>query len=136
MIEPFTQVIYVAGPYRCPIKKGVQRNIDRAMEAAQRLWQRGYVALCPHGNSAHFTGEDWWYLTGYLEALARCDAMFVLKGSENSAGTQAEIAQARRLGMPIYHEGGDEPPDLLNPREPDIVVYQAIECTIHRGASL
>lgn len=113
MTEPFTHIIYVAGPYRCPIKKGIQHNIDRALVAAQRLWNLGYVAFCPHSNSAHFTGEDWWYLRGYLEVLSRCDAIYVLKGSENSRGTQAEIAEAQRLGLPIYREGENEPPTVL-----------------------
>jgi len=112
MPEPYTQIIYVAGPYRCPIKRGIQHNIDRALVAAQRLWDMGYVAFCPHSNSAHFTGEDWWYLRGYLEVLSRCDAIYVLKGSENSRGTQAEIAEAKRLGLPIYREGEYEPESL------------------------
>ena len=112
MPEPYTEIIYVAGPYRCPIKKGIQHNIDRALVAAQRLWNLGYVAFCPHSNSAHFTGEDWWYLRGYLEVLSRCDAIYVLKGSQNSEGTQAEIAAAKRLGLPIYREGENEPESL------------------------
>ena len=51
MPEPYTQIIYVAGPYRCPIKRGIQHNIDRALVAAQRLWGMGYVAFCPHANT-------------------------------------------------------------------------------------
>ena len=74
MTEPFTHIIYVAGPYRCPTKKGVQRNINRALVAAQRLWDLGYVAFCPHANSPHFQGRDWWFLRGYIEVLSRCDA--------------------------------------------------------------
>ena len=113
MLEPYTQIIYVAGPYRCPIKRGRQYNINRALAASQKLWDLGYVAFCPHSNSAHFTGEDWWYLRGYLEVLSRCDAIYVLKGSQNSEGTQAEIAAAKRLGLPIYREGENEPPTVL-----------------------
>ncbi len=113
MPELFTHIIYVAGPYRSPIKRGVQHNIDRALVAAQRLWQMGYIAICPHSNSPHFEGEDWWYLRGYLEVLSRCDAIYVLKGSENSRGTQAEIAEAKRLGLPIYREGENEPETVL-----------------------
>jgi len=113
MPELFTHIIYVAGPYRCPIKRGIQHNIDRALVAAQRLWDLGYIAFCPHANSQHFAGDDSWYLTGYLEVLSRCDAMYVLKGSENSRGTQAEIAQAKRQGIPIYYEGENEPENIL-----------------------
>jgi hypothetical protein len=113
MTESYTEVIYVAGPYRSPIKKGIQHNIDRALVAAQRLWKMGYVAVCPHSNSPHFEGEAWWYLQGYLMLLRRCDAIYVLKGSQNSEGTQAEIREAHVQGLKVYYEGVSEPEDLL-----------------------
>ena len=108
----FDRIIYVAGPYRAPTHEGIQANIDRALIAAQRLWRMGYVAVAPQANSQHFEGKDWWYLDGYILLLRRCDAIYVLKDSENSQGTQAEIKEARIQGLRVYFEGISEPPNL------------------------
>jgi len=106
----YSRLIYIAGPYRAATREGIQANIDRAAEAAQRLWRKGWVAICPHLNSAHFEGDPAWYLTGYLEVLRSCDAMYVLKDWARSEGTRAEILEAARNLMPLYFEGSKEPP--------------------------
>jgi hypothetical protein len=101
-------LIYVAGKYR----GDVQENIDRAMRVAKAVWQAGHVAICPHGNTAHFDGvvADERFLWGDLVILARCDALVTVEGWEESVGAKGEVAYAHRLGIPIYHthfEGAD-----------------------------
>ncbi|MFA5054030.1 MAG: DUF4406 domain-containing protein [Parcubacteria group bacterium] len=108
----YNRLIYVAGPYRAATTESIQANIDRAAAAAQRLWRMGWVPICPHLNSAHFDGDPEWYLTGYLEVLRRCDAMYVLKDWVRSEGTKAEIVEAANDCLPIYFEGRSEPPVL------------------------
>lgn len=95
------KLVYLAGPYRAKTTRAITQNINRAREYAIKLWQAGYAVLCPHLNSAHFDGcvEDARFLKGGLLMLQRCDAIAVMPGSEASEGTQAEIAEARRLGM-------------------------------------
>jgi hypothetical protein len=102
-------IVYLAGPYRAPTKDGIQDNIDRAAVKAQWLWSLGYYVICPHLNSPHFTGPDSLFLDGYIEIMKRCDAVYVLADSESSHGTQAEIATAISIGLPVYIEGENEP---------------------------
>ena len=101
-------IVYLAGPYRASTREGVQSNIDRAAAKAQQLWSLGHYVICPHLNSPHFTGPDSLFLDGYIEIMKRCDAVYVLAGSENSHGTQAEIATAISIGLPVYVEGINE----------------------------
>jgi len=94
-------LVYLAGPYRGRTVAEVTANIRRAEKYAVHLMQAGYYVLCPHKNTAHLDGcvPDEFFLEMGLEHLRRCDAIFVMPGSEASAGTQAEIAEAKRLGM-------------------------------------
>lgn len=98
------KVIYVAGPYRAETAWLVEQNIRRAEEAALVLWGMGFAVICPHTNTRFFNGEctDTIWLAGGLELLRRCDAVYVLPNSENSKGTQAEIVEAERLGIPVF----------------------------------
>lgn len=101
-------LIYVAGKHR----GDVQENIDRAMHVAKAVWQAGHVAICPHGNTAHFDGvvPDEQFLAGDLIILARCDALVTVEDWEESVGARGEVEYAEKLGIPIYHthfEGAD-----------------------------
>ncbi len=96
--------IYVAGPYRSATEAGVDRNIRRAARLAQRVWQLGCVAVCPHRNSSWLGGvvSDEWILDGYLELLSRCDAVILTAKWKESQGTLAEIDYARKFDLPIF----------------------------------
>jgi hypothetical protein len=98
-------IVYVAGPYRADTPEGVTKNIENARIVGIDLWERGFTVIVPHLNTAHFEDdcacEDDEYLRGDLEILARCDAMVVLPGYENSSGTKNEIAFAQERGIPI-----------------------------------
>lgn len=100
-----SKVIYVAGPYRAAEEYQKQDNIRRAEEAARKIWQAGDYAICPHLNTRLFGGlvPDEQFLAGGLELLRRSDGVFLLPGWRESEGAQAEVEEAKRLGLPLYH---------------------------------
>jgi len=90
-------VIYIAGPFRAENQWEVQKNIMRAEARALEFWREGFTVLCPHANSCHFQGAapDEAFLSGDLEILRRCDAVFLIYGWQNSKGAYAEYIFAR-----------------------------------------
>jgi len=102
-------VMYVAGPYRAASEWQLQRNIYEAEAVAVALWRAGVAAVCPHKNTSHFGGacEDGVFLAGDIEIMRRCDAVVVTRRWEESAGAVAEVAQARRLEIPVFLTVGE-----------------------------
>lgn len=103
MIEQ--KVVYTGGPFTADTVYGERLNIRNAEAWALAIWKAGHVALCPHMNTANFSGEmkadD--FIRGDLELLARCDAILLLPGWERSRGTLIELKVATLLGIPVYH---------------------------------
>ncbi len=100
------KVIYVAGPFRSDSAWGIEQNIRRAEESALELWLDGWAVICPHTNTRFFQGaapDDVW-LKGCLEILARCDAIYMIKGWANSSGSLSELAMATKLGLKVLYE--------------------------------
>lgn len=105
------KLIYVAGPYRAKNQLGgqdmfaVQQNIMRAMAVGLEVAKLGAAFHVPHANSMFFTGAaglpDSVWLNCALESMRRCDAVVLVDGWNTSAGTLAEITEARRLGIPV-----------------------------------
>lgn len=95
-------VIYISGPYR-GTEVEVHRNIQRAELNAMRFWENGFIALCPHKNTAYFGGlvSDEVFLEGALELMTRCDALFLPFDWHNSIGTVEERAVAYKINLPI-----------------------------------
>lgn len=100
------KVIFISGAYRNGTEWGLVENIRRAESAAIKLWQQGWVVLCPHKNTAHFGGlcNDRVWLDGDIELLKRCDAIFMLKNWEQSEGAREEHELARVLDKEIIYE--------------------------------
>lgn len=98
------KVIYIAGKYRGPNAWAVEQNIRAAEEVAAKVWAMGHVALCPHANSRHMDGvaSDEHFLAGTLELMRRCDAVVLVPNWRDSAGARAEVAEADRLGLPVF----------------------------------
>ena len=107
----YQRVAFICGPYRAG-RLTVLENIRNAEAVAIAVWRRGYVALCPHKNTAHFDGilpNDEAWLAGDMTMLARCDCLVTVPGWEVSEGAPAEVDSARGVGMPVYHDPADLP---------------------------
>lgn len=100
------KVIFVSGRYRADTENGVYENIRHARTEALKLWHKGWAVFCPHTNTAFMGGnDDLMFLEGDLEILRRCDAIYMLKGSDYSIGAIEEYKLAKELGLEIYQEG-------------------------------
>ena len=104
--------IFIAGPYA-----GDQAtNVRQALEAANRLLERGYVPYVPH--FTHFWDlvfprhrPEW--LAYHANWLRRCDALLRLPGS--SVGADEEIDLAVTLDIPVFYFVSD----LVNSMPPN-----------------
>ena len=74
------------------------------MNKAKELWDKDTAVVCPHLNSAYFEHDPQIFLEGYLEIMTRCDSVYMMKGFESSAGSVAELALAKELGMDVEYE--------------------------------
>lgn len=105
------KIIYIAGKYGAKTEWGLIENIRHAEDIARKLWLEGWAVICPHKNTAHFGGL--WYsngkdsekfLTGDLEILKRCDAIYMMKDWRWSKGAKMEHNLAEQLGLEVYYE--------------------------------
>lgn len=100
-------LIYVAGPYRAATRDDIARNIDAARVIGISAASIGWFPVIPHANTAHMEldlpdlGDEFW-LRGTLAMMERCDAVVLVPGWQNSAGTLGEIARADELRIPIF----------------------------------
>src|SRR5512137_1937264 len=80
-----------------------------ADDACSTSCKHAGVALCTHMNTAFFDGKmpDQVWFDGGLVLLARCDAVWAIAGWEQSEGARLEVAEARRLGMPVLLSRAD-----------------------------
>ncbi len=103
------KVAYVAGPYRADNPNGIFENIMAARRVAVRLWQIGYVAICPHMNTMLFDGacDDSVWLEGDLEILRRCDLVVMVPGWSKSQGAKKERLEAKSHGIPVFYWDND-----------------------------
>lgn len=110
-------LVYVAGPFRAKSNYKVQSNVRvaEALSVAIANTIDGFP-VCPHTMSSNLDGaaKDMVWLEGYLELMRRCDAVLVCPDYKSSSGTKAEIAEAERLGIPIYYaEYVSDDPQML-----------------------
>ena len=108
-------LVYVAGPYRGKSRFRlvrffqVLRNIWRARRVAMMLWEKGFVAVCPHLNTFLMDNvcPQEWFLEGDLEILAKCDAVVVLPRYHESTGALGEIRFAQEHRIPVFYSVAD-----------------------------
>lgn len=104
------RVIYIAGKFRGPNGWETEKNARRAEEAAFEVARLGAAPLCPHTNSRFFHGTitDRFWLEATLALMRKCDAVFMIKGWQDSAGARAELEDARKMGGKfIFYEEQD-----------------------------
>lgn len=88
--------IYIAG--------SISNNPDyekQFKEAEEKLKAKGYAVLNPVKNLG-FSYRD--YINMGLCELMHCDAIYLLKGFQNSIGALLEIQYAQTVGLKIYKE--------------------------------
>lgn len=95
-----TGVVYIAGPYT---RGDPVVNVRSAIDAADALAVAGLAPFCPHLNMvwhlAHPHSPDFWYAVD-LRVLRSCALVLRLPG--DSSGADEEVAEARRLGLPVF----------------------------------
>ena len=97
-------VVYCAGPFRASTPWGIEQNVRRAEEVGLEVAKAGAVPLIPHAMYRFFQNSlpDEFWLEGTLELLRRCDALVLTEGWEASTGSRGEVAEAKRLGIPVF----------------------------------
>jgi hypothetical protein len=99
------KLVYIAGPYTNP---DPCVNTHQAIATANEVWSHDMFPLVPH--LSHFWHtmtprpyQDW--LDQDMEMMRRCDAVFRFPGA--SSGADKEVAEANRLGIPVFYEMAD-----------------------------
>ena len=106
-MSPRLPVVYVAGPYRAHTRAQVSLNIQSARAIGLIAIRNGWSAVIPHANTGDLDLHapdipDAFWLEATLELMRRCDAVVLAPGHDKSEGTQGEIAEALRLGIPVF----------------------------------
>ena len=99
-------LVYVAGKYRDETYELVAWNVKAASDMAAFLLKQGIEVVCPHSMTGGWERysflSDADFLRNGLEQLRRCDAVLLLDGWEQSAGTLAEIECAEANKIPVF----------------------------------
>lgn len=110
--------VYVAGAMNSDNILDMLGNISEGIKIGAKLLAKGYAPFVPHldilfklqqGRDYNVPIENYYNYT--MEYLRSSDLVVVVPNSENSKGTQAEIAEAKRLGIPVYHYATEEIPN-------------------------
>ena len=97
------KLVYIAGPYRGATPNAMRENIRRAEERAADAVRAGHYPIVPHLCTAWMDGlaPDQHFLDGTLEAMKRCDEVWLCEGWRDSHGSKLEVATALTSGIPI-----------------------------------
>ena len=80
----------------------------RARTKGLALIRKGYAVIIPHLNSMFMPVTRDEIMSVDIEILSRCDAIYLLKGWQDSKGTILEWQFAVSHGLTIYEEGVNE----------------------------
>ena len=108
--------VYVCGAYSSPDVIGAFRNVGRGQYYAGILFKEGFAPFCPFLDfqfviqlwDLDFSVEEFYKYS--MEWLKVSDCLFVvpnvqgMKDWQDSHGTRAEIAEAEKLGIPVFYE--------------------------------
>lgn len=95
-------VAFVCAPYRAATDADRHDNIQCARDMSIQLWRLGYAVICPHLNTAFFSGvvDEQVFLDGYVEILKRCDLLVFDDADDATQGMSGEIACAVTHDIP------------------------------------
>jgi len=106
------KTIFISSPYT---NGDTEFNLLQQKLAMHTLMDRGYAPFAP--TLAHYADlvnprpyEEW--MAFCLAWVARCDALVRLKDDVHSPGADREVAEAKRLSIPVFH-GIDDVPHAL-----------------------
>lgn len=101
---------YISGPI-----SGTKNYHERFRSAAQRLKRLGidYVNPAEIQKAMPEASHDE-YLRVCLRLLTACQALVLLPGAEDSAGSRKEWREAKALGMPIFYDAEAELPEYTD----------------------
>jgi hypothetical protein len=99
-------IVYIAGPYRAGTINQIVNNINEARRYAALVWAIGGAALCPHLNTALMDGvaTDADFLSGDLDMLRLCDAVYLMPRWRDSEGATLEAKEARAQGITVIDD--------------------------------
>jgi hypothetical protein len=112
-------VVYIAGPYSAESRPEILVNIAMAVLEAATLRRHGFVVIVPHIESlfSEDSMDEFEWIDHGIELVKRCDAVFDIRRGLHvqqrlglcyqcepapSHGTEMEIAEARRRGIPVF----------------------------------
>lgn len=101
------KIVYVAGKFRGKTAWDVAENVRAAERVGYQVALAGAMPLIPHANTAHFDGTltAGFWLNGTMALLLRCDAVMMVAGWPDSAGSIAERDVAKTIGLPVFDAG-------------------------------
>lgn len=111
--------VYVAGPYNANGACNVLANIRNGIAACRTLITWGLAPICPWLDCLYCIVDDVseaQLKAVSMELMRRADCVYVNPEGEDwcaSAGVAAEIAEADRLGIPVFYNW----PSLMEWRE-------------------
>lgn len=99
------RMVYVAGPYTKP---DPCVNTRAAILVGEELWKAGFIPFVPHLTHLWHTVsprpyQDW--LDYDMHWLRVCHALLRFPGE--SSGADKEVAEAHRLGIPVFYSVAD-----------------------------
>jgi len=105
--------IYIAGPLtprNCSLHDApriAQRNVDKAIEIANALIEKGHYVFVPHlsyyihiHRSCKRDYGEWWYEQDFTFLKYWANALFYIGPSK---GADMELELARKLGLKIFY---------------------------------
>ncbi len=99
-------LIYVAGRFSAPTREGVEANIHAAALVGLEVAKLGACPVVPHSNTSLPEYEDvqpyQFWIEATMEMLRRCNGVVLVPGWEESSGARGEVAEAQRLGLPVF----------------------------------
>ena len=104
------RVVYVAGKFRGKNSWEIHNNVLKAEKAVVDLIGKGYAPIAPHLITANLQGlyPDKVFLDMCIDLLKKADAIYLLKGWQDSEGSVQEWIVAQDLGMEIIFETEEE----------------------------